>query len=449
MSTISEYYLQAELALASYSNLSPGMSGKDYTDALQNNGNGMTLTQAQDFSSNWNVIDQYDGTVEESYVDEFGLEHTFLNPTGLSVTLFEDSSGKQVIAVRGTNDLNDVITDVIDIGALGTSEYQAQYKALSAQVEKWVDLGDLHSGFLVTGHSLGGFLATNLTLEYSTDVTQTFIYNAPGVTGVGGNIIEAISSALSPDNPIALPTVLPVSNIVATDDIVSSVGLSVSTPIIISVDAQNPLTAHSIVGLTSSLCIYNLFSTISGSDNPDDFTPFLEKMPDEHALSVVNNVFQAGIDPTQVSVDLAIELTGYANDHSLTGLTVTSLHEHSAEALRSAAENDNAFLFALNALAGFAISGNQPGYVNLVAAEYSTQYLEDRSLFLYQTMHEDTLSPTGDDMQFCDTTLGIDAYAGNGVPDFTDRHYIFGNLEGELIVKKKGSSLPLTFVVNV
>jgi len=36
-------------------------------------------------------------------------------------------------------------------------------------------------------------------------------------------------------------------------------------------------------------------------------------------------------------------------------------------------------------------------------------------------------------MQFYDATLGIEAYAGNGTPDLSDRHYIFGNLEGELI----------------
>ncbi len=36
-------------------------------------------------------------------------------------------------------------------------------------------------------------------------------------------------------------------------------------------------------------------------------------------------------------------------------------------------------------------------------------------------------------MQFSDLALGIEAYAGNGTPDLSDRHYIFGNLEGELI----------------
>ena len=97
-------------------------------------------------------------------------EHTFLNPTGLSATVFENmTDGKRYLAIRGTesSDLSDILTDVIDIGTLGTAEYQAQYAALSAKVGAWLDDGTLQSGFTVTGHSLGGFLATNLALDYS------------------------------------------------------------------------------------------------------------------------------------------------------------------------------------------------------------------------------------------------------------------------------------------
>ncbi|HHL35407.1 MAG TPA: hypothetical protein ENJ30_13690 [Desulfobulbaceae bacterium] len=352
----------------------------------------MTQTQSQTFAQNWTVIDQYDGTVEETYVDEFGQEHTFLNHTGLSVTLFEDNSGKQVVAIRGTepSDPADIITDVIDIGVLGTSEHQAQYAALSARVQQWMDNGSLHSGFSVTGHSLGGFLATNLTLEYSADITHTFIYNAPGVTGVGGDILEAITNALSPDNPLAIPATLPISNIVATADIVSSVGLSIAPPITISVDAESPFLAHSIVGLTSALAVYNLFATISGSDNVYDFTPFLENMSDERTLQVVNAIFQAGADTTGEVVDLARDLTEYVGNNALTGLTVASLHDQSVSALHAAAESDNSVLFALQELSGFTISGNQPGYAGLDPDNYSSQYLEDRAVFLYYTMHENT-----------------------------------------------------------
>ncbi|SDE53483.1 hypothetical protein [Desulfuromonas thiophila] len=167
MSTITDYYKYSELALASYSDLAAGMVQQDYIDALMNDGDGMSQKQAETFAPNWTVLDQYDGMVEETYYDEFGDEQTFLNPTGLSVTLFEDGSGKQVVAIRGTEptDLDDIVTDIIDIGVLGTSEHQAQYAALSAQIQKWKDDGTLRTNFSVTGHSLGGFLATNLARE--------------------------------------------------------------------------------------------------------------------------------------------------------------------------------------------------------------------------------------------------------------------------------------------
>ncbi|MCU7937667.1 MAG: hypothetical protein KZQ99_22930, partial [Candidatus Thiodiazotropha sp. (ex Dulcina madagascariensis)] len=74
----------------------------------------------------------------------------------------------------------------------------------------------------------GGFLATNLAIDYSTDIAHTYLYNAPGVTGVAGGILQAINNALTPDNPMAIPNVLPISNIIATGDVVSSVCMNVT-----------------------------------------------------------------------------------------------------------------------------------------------------------------------------------------------------------------------------
>jgi hypothetical protein len=59
MNTISEFYNQSELALAAYANLSTGISGKLYTDALENNDQGMSNMQALRFASEWSVVNQY------------------------------------------------------------------------------------------------------------------------------------------------------------------------------------------------------------------------------------------------------------------------------------------------------------------------------------------------------------------------------------------------------
>jgi hypothetical protein len=202
---IGNYYEYASLSFASYSDL---QKGKPDIDALRQKGNGMSFSQAGDFAESWVVLDQYDGAVEETYTLK-GVEYSYTNYTGLNVTLFENNeTGEQVVAIRGTelNDISDLLTDAIDIGTLGSTEHQAQYQALTVKVKEWMDAGLLTTGFTVTGHSLGGYLATNLSMEYFSDVTHTYIYNAPGLDGIpDGDIFGVIYNALLPGEPLEIP----------------------------------------------------------------------------------------------------------------------------------------------------------------------------------------------------------------------------------------------------
>ncbi len=103
-----------------------------------------------------------------------------------------------------------------------------------------------------------------------------------------------------------------------------------------------------------------------------------------------------------------------------------------SEVLDYTGDTQKKALYALVNLYAFVEEGVDD-YNSVNPEDYSDQYVQDRAAFLYQVMHGDAPSTTGDDMQFYDATLGIEAYAGNGTPDLSDRHYIFGNLEGELI----------------
>lgn len=298
MSNVMQYFQQAELALAAYSDLNGQMTLEAYKVALQQDGNGMTLTQAENFASQWRVVDQYDGMVEETYFDEFGQEHKILNPTGLSATVFENVDGQRYLAIRGTqpSDLNDLITDVIDIGALGTAEFQAQYAALSAQVQTWLDDGVLQSGFTVAGHSLGGFLATNLALHFPTDVAQTYLYNAPGLFGVVvGDVWGSIANALSPGTPITIPAAMTITNIIAADDVVSSVGLYVAPPVVLTVESQSPFGAHSIAGVTDTLAVYNLFATVDPSVSVETISGLLMAASNQAENSLESAVSSLGV----------------------------------------------------------------------------------------------------------------------------------------------------------
>ena len=239
---ISDMYVQAELALAAYADLLPGTP--DVTK-LQGPA-GMSQSQATQFSKRWKVVEQYDGKVEEAYVDEFGQEHTFLNPTGLSVTLFEEiGSGRQVVAIRGTQSsfpdwMSDWATNIVDIGLLGTPEHQNQYRALSDQANTWLNDGTLHTGFDVSGHSLGGFLAAGLAMEFPGQVGAAYLYNAPGLGRLTGDVSVAaqVWRALSPDGLGEPSDGAPIHNIVAAWDPVSEVGLPISPEVMIDIDQQ-------------------------------------------------------------------------------------------------------------------------------------------------------------------------------------------------------------------
>lgn len=92
MSTIVEYYKQAELALASYAILEAGILDSASVNALKIAG--MSEAQASDFASKWTVIDQFDSI------------------TGVSATVFqENTTGQRYLAIRGTQGLTDYLAD--------------------------------------------------------------------------------------------------------------------------------------------------------------------------------------------------------------------------------------------------------------------------------------------------------------------------------------------------
>lgn len=81
MSTVQNYFTQAELALAAYADL---VTAEPNVAKLKDAG--MSQVQADRFATQWRVIDQYSPV-----------------SSGLSATVFEEvSSGKRYLAIRGT-----------------------------------------------------------------------------------------------------------------------------------------------------------------------------------------------------------------------------------------------------------------------------------------------------------------------------------------------------------
>ena len=280
MSTISNYYKYAEFAFASYFNMIKGMVRQDYIDALIDGGDGMSQKQAETFANTYTIIDQYN------------------DPNGLSVTLFKDAGGKQTVAIRGSQDLLDFATDAIDIAILGSPAIQAQYSALSAKVQEWKLNGDLHSGFTVTGHSLGGFLAQALATEYDSDVSAAYTYNAPGfsvggtVTNIGMEFLDifGLVDASIPNDKIF--------NIRALEGISATAGLGqmFGSIQVVSIENQAPNLAanHYIAPLVDSLAVYHLFAQVDSSLSLNEMTGVIQVSADKADSKLESAVFALG-----------------------------------------------------------------------------------------------------------------------------------------------------------
>ena len=244
MATISDYFEQAQLSQAAYaSGLTPRITGIAYTDALQ--GGGMSAEQAKAFANQYNtVIDQYTEPV-----------------SGFSGTVFQDVSGSQYLAIRGTQTNLGIIADgITDIGVYLNLNGVDQYQQLQTFYQSLVASGKVQPGNLnVTGHSLGGLLAQMFAVDHTGAVAQTVTFNAPGVGGVGTQIrklLGIVESSVPAGN---------VTNIIAQPGWSATAGLGLMLGNVSNVFIEtslNPLLNHKIAKLSDSLAVYDLFAKV-------------------------------------------------------------------------------------------------------------------------------------------------------------------------------------------
>ena len=131
--SIQQLSIQAELAQASYSALSAGMSTPDLVAALRSPRGEFAATQAQQFAAKYSVLLQYnDDTSPQG------------NGTGLSLTVFKDNTTNQLtLAIRGTTDAADWQTGNISIvnGGAAYAQIAALYswwRRAIASTNEWV-----------------------------------------------------------------------------------------------------------------------------------------------------------------------------------------------------------------------------------------------------------------------------------------------------------------------
>lgn len=241
MNRIDNYLIHAELAQAAYATFSEGvispilLTGEDV---------GMPYSQGAEFTKNWKVADQYSDPV-----------------TGVSATVFEvKNGGTKYLAIRGTEfEVKDLLADGILATAM-PAYLNPQFTALQLKLNAWLDDPNVLQGqnFTVTGHSLGGYLAAAVKQSYA-QATEAYLYNAPGVGGLLGNLTDTLSDVFglnnnAPDN---------IWNLRGSEGfpLISGLGFQLGTSISIQTEASS--NNHSISLLTDALTVYSVFSMLS------------------------------------------------------------------------------------------------------------------------------------------------------------------------------------------
>lgn len=243
MTTITNYFEQAQLSLAAYAvNLRAGMSASSYIDQLTFAG--MTTIQATNFANTYTVLAQSTPSLN-----------------GFFATLFLDNrTGQKTLAIRGTDNISGYLTDIFDVAILGAVSAQEQYSALNNFYDQLVTQGFLapSENFSVTGHSLGGFLAQTFAVDYAGTVSQAYTYNAPSIGGAIAEVLNWIGAANTN------VTVSNITNIQATGfSMTAGLGTLLGNVQEVFTEVQsNPLNNHKLGLLTDSLAVYNLFAQL-------------------------------------------------------------------------------------------------------------------------------------------------------------------------------------------
>ena len=254
MSLYTDYFQQAELAFAAYAkNLAPGDPNE--TELIKA---GFSANQARNFASIYQVEDQ----------------HT--DPTGLSATVFKSTDPENpqtFLAIRGTEilDPGDMLTNLINIALFGDTTLHPQYISLKSKVQEWLDAGKLPQNFTVTGHSLGGFLATDLTVDaqFSSNISHAYLYNTPGQGGIFGDLLKLMQDTWgfgTQYDPAKFSNIEAVVSDGLNNSLVAGLGYDVSPPINIMIEDQNGGVAslegarnHSIKVLTDALAVQSVY----------------------------------------------------------------------------------------------------------------------------------------------------------------------------------------------
>jgi len=188
-----KYLDNANISKAAYADLTKGMSKQKMIDVLSEErglqGNRLfTVEDAKIFADKYMVVDSVKDPASGAYAVIFAERNS------------DGKAGAKTMAVRGTEltDTGDLTTDLKVWGFGLTSG--GQYTAIKDFYDRSVQSGIIGVGEKInlTGHSLGGYVATYFTWFNSHAVDHAYTYNSPGFGGVLAQLMTYFG--FSPDN---------------------------------------------------------------------------------------------------------------------------------------------------------------------------------------------------------------------------------------------------------
>ncbi|MGE3154314.1 MAG: calcium-binding protein [Nitrospiraceae bacterium] len=403
---IRTYYDQAQLADAAYAELFVGMPLPDYIQELKERG--FASLEAAEFANRYSIVSTFNDVT-----------------TGFAATLFQRiGTNEKVLAIRGTNDVVDLLLSDLQIGLFGLAD---QYVSLKNFYLQLTTEGKLlpTDNLTITGHSLGGYLAQAFTVDHPLNVSHTYTYNAPGFGGVLVNPFGSLGVAgASIDNHL-------ITNLIAEGpSFVSSQGRQLGEVEHAFIETSlNPLTNHSARSLVDALALYDVFARIDPSLSVSSVTTILNA-----ASATAVNSLENGLDalrkvvlgPNQTTTPVGDRDAYYTNlfafrDNlpSVSSYRLDSLAGVSNSMVYSQAKASTAdglaYRYALKELNPFVVRG----------VDYQAMHSQDGSLDLYDTVTGQgawTLNALSDRAELLAKRLAVNINDGDTVP--TDTHYV-------------------------
>jgi Ca2+-binding RTX toxin-like protein len=418
---VSSIYAAAGLAQAAYAeSLESGDTGTALSTKLtvpQMLEKGMTASQADRTSLQYLVIHQ------ETYLE-----------SGFSATLFRDvRTNEYVFALRGSarfsvsepdwldanidNALNgvsrDQVVDMVNLYIRLTSSSNAivsQYRydfysdsVVVASSASGLGLLSVSSTLTITGHSLGGHLATAFALLFPSVAVDAYTFNSPGFIGWSRDLFNQLGELLRTSvtdvsiTPVTSP-INPITDITAPLDIVSHIGEAhLGSPMEVSVESLDELSIienHGIDRLVDALAVIN----------------FMSELDDRLTIERANQIIESASDTMHDSLDLV--MSGFAKLFGLSGPSFDAGNDAVYELIEMLSEQLGGAEFDIEPLSGtdiatYALADTEAGrgyrfaLVNLLpfaitsnlsettanSAEYdldnfSSDYLTDRAMLL-------------------------------------------------------------------